>query len=75
VLISTILVILGVPIWMIVGMLILIFWNRKQVKKQPGIFPVKVRHEAEPGEKEHKWPRKGYAQWVHDVLIVRKGMG
>ncbi len=74
--ISTILLLLGVPLWMIAGMLILIVWNRRQVKKKPGIFAIKVRHEAEPGaEKQPKWPRKGYAQWVHDVLIVRTGMG
>jgi hypothetical protein len=57
-------------------MLILILWNRRRVKKAPGIFPVKVRHEAESAaEKQPKWPRTGYAQWVHDVLIVRTGMG
>ena len=74
--ISTILLLLGVPLWMIAGMLILILWNRRRVKKQPGIFVIKVRHEAKPGaEKQPKWPRTGYAQWVHDVLIVRTGMG
>jgi hypothetical protein len=62
---------------MIIGMLILVFWNRSRVKKQPGAFPVKVRLEADPGfEKEAKWPRMaGYAQWIHDVLIVRTGLG
>ena len=75
-LISMTLAFLGVPLWMIIGMLILIFWNRSKVKKQPGIFPVKLRPEADPdAEKEPKWPRTGYAQWVHDVLIVRKGLG
>ncbi len=75
-LISAILLFLGVPLWMVAGMIILIIWNRRRVKKQPGIFPVKVRHEAESdAEKQSKWPRKGYAQWVHDVLIVRTGMG
>ena len=74
--ISAILLLLGVPLWMIAGMLILILWNRRRVKKQPGIFVIKVRHEAKPGaEKQPKWPRTGYAQWVHDVLIVRTGMG
>ena len=75
-LISAILLFLGVPLWMVAGMVILIFWNRRRVKKEPGIFPVKVRYEAESAaEKQPKWPRKGYAQWVHDVLIVRTGMG
>jgi hypothetical protein len=62
---------------MIIGMLILVFWNRRRVKKQPDAFPVKIRQEAdEDAEKEAKWPRSaGYAQWVHDVLIVRTGIG
>ena len=76
-LISSILYLLGVPLWMLVGMLILIFWNSNRVKKQPGTFPLKVIHEtgSDSGE-ETKWPRRvNYAQWVHDVLIVRKGPG
>ncbi len=75
-LVSAILLFLGVPLWMVIGAIILIFWNRKRVKAQPGMFPVKVKAEAEPGaEKEPKWSGKGYAQWVHDVLIVRTGIG
>jgi len=64
--------VLGVPLWMIIGMLILVFWNRRQVKNQPGTFPVKVRPVPETNEKS-KWPRSvSYAQWIHDVAIVRK---
>ena len=38
---------------------------------------VKTRLEASAGsDEEPNWPRmSGYAQWVHDVLIVRKGLG
>jgi len=76
-LISTMLVLLGVPLWMLFGGLILIFWNRNRVKKQPGTFPLKVRQETDPdSNEESKWPSGViYAQWVHDVLIVRKGLG
>ena len=75
-LISAILLFLGIPLWMIAGMLVLIFWNRNRVKGQTGMFPVIIRTEADPdAEKEPKWSRKGYAQWVHDVLIVRSGIG
>ena len=75
-LISATLLFLGIPLWMIAGMLVLVFWNRHRVKGQTGIFPVKIRAEADPEtEKEPKWSRKGYAQWVHDVLIVRSGIG
>ena len=69
---SIVLYILGVPLWMIIGGLILVFWNRSRVKKQPGIFPIKIRPDPESNE-ETKWPRSvSYAQWVHDVAIVRK---
>ena len=75
-LISATLLFLGIPLWMIAGMLVLVFWNRHRVKMQTGIFPVKIRAEADPeAEKEPKWSSKGYAQWVHDVLIVRSGIG
>ncbi len=75
-LISATLLFLGIPLWMIAGMLVLVFWNRHRVKGQTGIFPVKIRAEADPeAEKEPKWSSKGYAQWVHDVLIVRSGIG
>ena len=71
-LISIVLYILGVPLWMILGMLILVFWNRRRVKNQPGMFPVKIRPDSESNE-ESKWPRSvSYAQWIHDVAIVRK---
>jgi hypothetical protein len=57
---------------MIIGMLILVIWNRRRVKNQPGIFPVKIRPDPESNEKS-KWPRSAsYAQWIHDVVIVRK---
>ena len=68
---SIVMYILGVPLWMIIGGLILVFWNRSRVKKQPGIFPIKIRPDPESSEKS-KWPRSvSYAQWVHDVAIVR----
>jgi hypothetical protein len=58
-------------------MLILIVWNSRRVKKQPGSFPVKVRPDTGPdSDEESKWSRTvSYAQWIHDVLIVRKGPG
>lgn len=75
--ISAILILLGVPLWMLLGMLILIFWNSRRVKKQKNTFPVKVLIEKKSNKDEEiKWPRKvSYAQWVHDVLILRKGPG
>lgn len=75
-LVSAILLFLGIPLWMIAGAIILVFWNRRRIKGQSGMFPVKIRVEADAdADKESKWSGKGYAQWVHDVLIVRTGAG
>lgn len=67
---------LGVPIWLIVGMLASVFWSRRNFKQSPGVFPVKVRVESgEVAGLKGSWPRlAGYALWVHDVLLVHKGL-
>jgi hypothetical protein len=71
-----ILAVLGVPLWIVFGVLATVLWSRSQVKKAPGVFPCKVRLASGtfPGLKE-KWPfLPSYAAWVHDVLIVRSGL-
>ena len=70
------LALLGVPLWLIVGGLAASFWNRNRFKKQDGAFPTKLRLESgtAPGVSE-KWPPlPAYALWVHDVLLVNKGL-
>ncbi len=72
-----ILALLGVPIWLVVGGLAAALWNRSRVKNQDGVFPIKMRRLSgvEPGEGD-KWPPvSSYALWVHDVLLVHKGLG
>jgi len=68
------LAILGVPIWLILGALAIVLWNRRKIKKQPGIFAVKLRLESGsfPGFKDKA--ATGYCEWVHDVLLVHKGL-
>jgi len=55
-LVSMVMAALGVPLWMLLGMLILIIWNSKRVKGQPGTFPVKVKLETGSDE-DSKWDR------------------
>ena len=63
------LAILGVPIWLIVGILIGIWLTRRPFRQQPGVFVVAVR--ANIGE---KWPRQPtYGRLVHDVLVLNRG--
>lgn len=71
------LAILGVPLWLVVGGLSFSLWNRHKFRQQPGVFTTKIRLESGQftGFRE-KWPpASNYAIWVHDVLIVHKGLG
>lgn len=67
---------LGIPLWLIVGMLVFIFWTRHRFKRTEGVFPFKglIESGSAPGFGK-KYPRQsGYARWVHDVLLVHKGL-
>jgi hypothetical protein len=73
-LISVILATIGVPIWLVVGMLALAFWSRRQFQKAPGVFPCRVREVLGSGE-EAGWGRlESYGRWVHDVLLLHSGL-
>ena len=65
------LAILGVPIWLLLGMLGGALWNRHRFKQLPGVFRLKYREAS-----SDKWPRQAtYGRWVHDVLLINKGIG
>jgi hypothetical protein len=68
---------LGIPIWLVVGALLLMVWHARQVKKTPDVFPCKVRVvSGEALRLSPKFPRrKSYANWVHDVFALRTGPG
>ena len=67
---------LGVPLWLVVGALAAGIWSRRSFKHAPGVFPAKVRVTAgEVPGLETSWPRRCvYARWVHDVLLVPRGI-
>ena len=72
-----ILALLGVPLWIVVGGLGFSLWQRSKFKSKEGVFPTKMRlasgTAAGVGE---KWPpMSSFALWVHDVLLVHKGLG
>lgn len=65
---------LGVPIWLVVGLLLGALWSRRRFRGAPGVFACKVRPLADDGGSEG-WPRTtSYARWVHDVLLVHGGV-
>ena len=65
---------LGVPIWLVVGLLLGALWSRRRFSSTPGVFACKVRPVVGGGGSEG-WPRTtSYARWVHDVLLVHGGV-
>ena len=66
----------GVPLWLVVGLLIGAAHARRQFTRMPGVFRCKVRTRsgAVAGVKE-TWKRSpDYALWMRDVLLVQRGL-
>jgi len=63
------LALLGVPIWLIVGALITAAVSRRRFQRSEGVFPIRIRAASDT-----KFQRKAHGRWVHDVLIVNKGL-
>lgn len=73
-LIAATLAMLGVPLWLVLGVFLLAFWSRRQFTKAPGVFPCRVRAILGSG-KEAGWGRaKSHGRWVHDVLLLHSGL-
>ena len=63
------LALLGVPIWLIVGALTTASVSRRSFRRSEGAFPLRLREAS-----DSKFRRKAYGRWVHDVLMVNKGI-
>ncbi len=64
------LALLGVPIWLIVGVLAGALVSRRRFISQPGVFRMKLRASDAGG-----WPRlAGYGRVVNSVLVVNAGL-
>ncbi len=64
------LALLGVPIWLVVGVLAGAFVSRRRFVSQPGVFRMKLQASDAGG-----WPRRvGYARVVSSVLVVNVGL-
>ena len=63
------LAILGVPIWLLVGVLVSLVLIRRSVQHQAGVFVFNVRAEGAT-----TWPRQVvYGRRVRDVLVTNRG--
>jgi hypothetical protein len=68
-LVATVLALLGIPIWLLIGALIGALFSRRNFKAQPDVVP--MMHRAAGDE---KWPRgPGYGRYVNNVLVVNHG--
>ena len=65
-----ILVVLGVPLWLVVGALGGTLWSRRRFRAQDGVFALALR-----APDEHKWPRlPAYGRVISDVFVVNRGV-
>lgn len=65
------LALIGVPIWLIVGVLGGAVWSRRSFHRQPGVFKLTSRPVG-----AEKWKRSGagYARCISNVLVVNVGV-
>ena len=66
------LAVLGVPIWLIVGILGGAIWNRRTFQHRPGVFKMAKRDVGATG-----WKRKSvsHARCISNVLVTNGGLG
>jgi hypothetical protein len=83
--VAVILAVLGVPIWLVAGMLLGALYSRRRYRRAPGVFRCKIRQlsrgtssdsgDLDGDESTPAWGRApAYARWVHDVLLVSRGV-
>jgi hypothetical protein len=65
------LALLGVPIWLIVGILGGAIWNRRTFQRRPGVFKLAKREVGATG-----WKRKSvvHARSISNVLVTNGGL-
>ena len=64
------LALLGVPIWLIVGVLLSVWLSRKKFRAQDGVFVVSIRPQG-----EQKWPRTvAYGRCFRGVIAINRGV-
>ena len=74
--IPILLAVLGVPLWLVVGMVLGALYSRHRFRQVPGVFRCKLRLvSGTVGPLKTTWKRMpAYGRWVHDVLLVNQGL-
>ena len=63
------LAVLGVPIWLIAGLLLSVWLSRRQLRAEEGVFVLSVRAQG-----DEKWPRAvAYARCFRGIIVVNRG--
>lgn len=69
-LLATVLALLGIPIWLMIGAILGALFSRRNFKAQPDVVAMMPRAAG-----DEKWPRNpGYGRYVNNVLIVNHGL-
>ena len=65
------LALLGVPVWLVVGMLVGALWSRRSFRQRDGVFKIAMR----PADVT-KWKRSstGFARSFSNVLVINTGL-
>jgi hypothetical protein len=76
VMLAVVLAVLGVPVWLVVGMLLAGVYSRRRYRQQPDVFACYVRVvDGELGPLDATWGRRpSYGRWLHDVLLLSRGL-
>ncbi len=60
----------------VICLAVAVLWRRRRIKSAPGIFRCRLRSSSWGLESlPQRWSRRSaYASWVHDVLVVYRGV-
>ena len=74
--VAILLVALGIPLWLVAGVVLGALYSRHRFKQAPAVFRCKVRLVAGTvSSLKTTWGRApAYGRWVHDVLLVNQGL-
>jgi hypothetical protein len=73
---AVILAVLGVPVWLVVGMLLAGAYSRRRYRQQPDVFACHLRViDGAQRPFAATWGRRpSYGRWLHDVLLLSRGL-
>jgi hypothetical protein len=65
---------IGIPVWLLVGVLALVLVSRRRFVRRPEVFACRIVATSRSEKPSGGRRGKRYAYWVHDVLLVHRGL-